>query len=521
MFKRKGIMIDCSRNAVRTPETVMRFADMMKKLGYNTLMLYTEDTYEIESEPYFGYLRGRYTKEEIKKIDDYCDSLGIELIPCIQTLAHLNAIMQWNRFHRVRDTGDILTVGSDETYALIDKMLKTVSENFKSRTVHIGMDEAFMLGRGSYLDANGYRDRADLMREHLKKVAEIADKYSLTPIMWGDMFNSEIESGKKGEDYLPSNVTPVYWDYYSLDKSHYDKKMSEYKAFAPDFWFAGGFWSWVGFAPNNYYAIEATKQAIKSACEFGTENVFFTVWGDNGAETPLFSILPAMYYTARLMDGETDDEKIKSGFYSLTGIKFDDFMLLDLPDTKRKGASIVNPEKYMLYNDPFFGKFDTTAVPGRNEVYRSMAKRLAAFSDHPEYGYMFSSMSALCSVLELKYDLGVRTREAYNKGDKEELSKLVGVYDDVISRLRDFYEKFRILWHTENKPFGFEVQTARIGGLVLRLTDCRNDLERYSSNSSDSLSVLGTRLLDPFCRDGAPVSDVGFNSYSQTFSSVL
>lgn len=24
MFKRKGIMIDCSRNAVRTPETVMR-----------------------------------------------------------------------------------------------------------------------------------------------------------------------------------------------------------------------------------------------------------------------------------------------------------------------------------------------------------------------------------------------------------------------------------------------------------------------------------------------------------------
>ena len=98
MFKRKGIMIDCSRNAVRTPETVMRFADMMKKLGYNTLMLYTEDTYEIESEPYFGYLRGRYTKEELKRIDDYCDSLGIELIPCIQTLAHLNATMSWAAF---------------------------------------------------------------------------------------------------------------------------------------------------------------------------------------------------------------------------------------------------------------------------------------------------------------------------------------------------------------------------------------------------------------------------------------
>ncbi len=519
MFKRKGIMIDCSRNAVRTPETVMRFADMMKKLGYNTLMLYTEDTYEIESEPYFGYLRGRYTKEELKRIDDYCDSLGIELIPCIQTLAHLNATMSWGRFQRVRDTGDILMVGLDETYELIDKMLKTVSENFKSRTVHIGMDEAFMLGRGRYLNENGFHDRAEIMREHLKRVAEIADKYGLTPIMWGDMFNPEIESGKKREDYLPANVTPVYWDYYSLDKAHYDKKMADYKAFAPDFWFAGGFWSWAGFAPHNYYAIEATKAAVESAKEYGTENLFFTVWGDNGAETPLFSILPAMYYTSRLLDGETDDDKIRAGFYDLTGIAFDDFMLLDLPDTNFAGENIIDPEKYMLYNDPFMGKFDTTAVPGRSAVYASMAERLGKLSDNPDFGYMFSTLSALCSVLELKYDLGVRTKEAYTAG--KDLKELAGVYGEVIRRLRDFYEKFRAQWHRENKTFGFEVQTARIGGLIQRLTDCQNDMLMNRAYSSSSLSALETELLDPFCREGAPVSDVCFNSYSATFSAVL
>lgn len=520
MFKRKGIMIDCSRNAVRTPETVMRFADMMEKLGYNTLMLYTEDTYEIESEPYFGYLRGRYTKEEIKAIDSYCAKKGIELIPCIQTLAHLNAIMEWPRYHALRDVNDILTVGLDETYCLIDKMLSTVSENFTSRTVHIGMDEAFMLGRGSYLARFGYHERAEIMREHLKKVSEIAEKYGLTPIIWGDMFNPEIEGGKKATDYLPSNVTPVYWDYYSLEKEHYDKKMADYKAFAPDFWFAGGFWSWVGFAPHNYFAIEATKAAIESAREIGTENVFFTVWGDNGAETPLFSILPAMYYTARLLDGETDEEKIKEGFFSITGISFDDFMLLDLPEINIAGKNLVDPEKYMLYNDPFMGKFDTTAVPGRSELYASMAKKLSALSENADYGYMFSSASALCSVLELKYDLGIRTRKAYEKGG-DALTELAAVYDEVIARLRDFYAKYRLQWHTENKPFGFEVQTARIGGLILRLQDCRDDLMGRSECASSSLSVLGTQLLDPFCREDSPVSDVCFNSYSKTFSSVL
>ena len=40
-----GVMIDCSRNAVLKPQTVKAFADMIKAMGYDTLMLYTEDTY--------------------------------------------------------------------------------------------------------------------------------------------------------------------------------------------------------------------------------------------------------------------------------------------------------------------------------------------------------------------------------------------------------------------------------------------------------------------------------------------
>jgi ADP-ribosylglycohydrolase len=66
-------------------------------MGYNTLMLYTEDTFEIEDEPYFGYMRGRYTKEELSEIDAFAASLGIEVIPCMQTLAHLPAALRWGK----------------------------------------------------------------------------------------------------------------------------------------------------------------------------------------------------------------------------------------------------------------------------------------------------------------------------------------------------------------------------------------------------------------------------------------
>ena len=62
-FDRLGIMLDCSRNGVLTVASVKRYMDILSKLGYNCLMLYTEDTYEVDNQPFFGYLRGRYSQE--------------------------------------------------------------------------------------------------------------------------------------------------------------------------------------------------------------------------------------------------------------------------------------------------------------------------------------------------------------------------------------------------------------------------------------------------------------------------
>ena len=54
-----GVMIDFSRNGVMTLPSLKRFLTIIKKMGYNTLFLYMEDTYEVEGEPYFGYMRSR------------------------------------------------------------------------------------------------------------------------------------------------------------------------------------------------------------------------------------------------------------------------------------------------------------------------------------------------------------------------------------------------------------------------------------------------------------------------------
>jgi hypothetical protein len=102
-FETFGVMIDMSRNAVMSMEGLKRFLPLLKKMGYNCVMLYTEDTYEVDGEPYFGYMRGRYTKVEMREIDDFASSIGMTVIPCIQTLAHLNAFFRWGTIKKDYD----------------------------------------------------------------------------------------------------------------------------------------------------------------------------------------------------------------------------------------------------------------------------------------------------------------------------------------------------------------------------------------------------------------------------------
>lgn len=527
-FNRFGVMLDCSRNAVMSVQTLKNWIDIMADLGYNTLMLYTEDTYEVDNQPYFGYLRGRYSQKELREIDDYAYENGIELIPAIQTLAHLNSIFRWPAYGNINDCNDILLAGDDNTYQLIEDMFASLEKTVRTRIVNIGMDEAHMLGRGKYQDIHGFENRFDILLNHLKKVAEIAEKHGFECIMWGDMFfrllgggyynNGTMPVGVK--EMIPDNVNLVYWDYYSTDKEHYSKQIKSHSAVKDGIWFAGGLWSWTGFAPHNGYSIEATKAAFGACKEHGVKDVFLTMWGDNGAECSKFSLLPSLYYASQIAHGETDLDTIKNGFYEKFGIAFDDFMLTDLPGTpNEKKNDILNPEKYMLYNDCLLGQLDSTVRDGDAETYAACAEKLKKIESDSKYGYLFKTLRALCEVLSVKYDIGVRTRKAYEGKDTASLKNIIADYDRLIVLIDAFYGAFKEQWEKENKPNGFEVQDIRIGGLRLRVEHCKERLEAFAEGKIPSLSELEEPVLD-FLGSGKSFncSPIQFNNWGASAS---
>jgi len=531
-------MIDSSRNGVMQIEELKRFISLIKKMGYNSLLLYMEDVYEIKSQPYFGHQRGKYTCDELKDLDNFAFEQGVELIPCIQTLSHLGTIFQWPCYYGFRDYGDTLLAEEECVYNLIDEMLGTVSDCFRTRCVNIGMDEAAFLGFGKYLDKHGIKDRTEILLTHLNKISSMAQKYDLELSMWSDMFfkllgnNEYYDTDTNVENLrgkIPKNVSLIYWDYYSKEKAHFDERIIKHKQITEDICFAGGIWTWTGFAPHISYSLDSTRESIKSCIENGVKDIFFTMWGDNGNECSRFSVLPAIYAASQFAEGNFDMESIKNGFKTLIGIDFDDFCLAELPNTPNikktaendeSQANWINAEKFLLYNDCFMGKFDCVVTEGLGKQYKDISEKLNKLSRNNDYSTVFGTLSALCNVLELKAEIGVRTRKAYTEKDAIALKNIINDYDEILVRLDSFYEAFKKQWDRENKPQGFEVQDARIGGLYKRIFHCKERLEQYINGEIDVIEELNEKMLDYRPGDKKNVrNDILFNSYCSTVSS--
>ncbi len=333
-FTTNGIMIDCSRNAVLTVETLKKIVRQMALMGMNMLMLYTEDTYEVAEEPYFGYMRGKYTKQEIIEIVDYATMFGVEVIPCIQTLGHLGALLKWSAYEDVRDTGDILLVDDEKTYALIEKMIAACREMFRTTRIHIGMDEADALGRGRYMNLHGTEEPFKMMCRHMARVNEICKKYDFSPMIWSDTFfgcvggyHSKMPLPANMKSHVPNNMSLVYWDYRTDDAAECERVIQNHLSLTEHTMYACAAWKFRGFVPALSVSMERTKIALNACGKCGVKQVFTTAWADCGAEASFFSALPVYQLQAELnFAAEVSEETLKKRLKICTGAEYDDFM---------------------------------------------------------------------------------------------------------------------------------------------------------------------------------------------------
>ncbi len=508
LFTMNGAMVDMSRNAVMTVKTVKIMLRKMALMGLNMFMLYTEDTYEIPEYPYFGHLRGRYTKDELKELDKYALELGIELIPCIQTLGHLATHLRWESSMRYKDANTTLLVGNDETYKLIDSMFKTISQCFTTKRIHIGMDETRDLGTGRYLTTYGFREKDDIYFEHLTKVRDMALSHGLKPMMWSDMFfhfagkdlpnlgdyDVRVEMTDEVIKKIPQGVQPVFWDYYHANEEFYSTNIiKHHKAFKEETLFAGGIWCWAGHCPLYKLGIQNTVPALDACKKHGIKEVIATVWL-NGAEASLIMSLGGLaLYASYDYTSEYSVDAVRETFDISCNESYDDIFNFDLPEMPAQ--HLWNATRSLLYNDPLLGQLDyhVEKISQDNpltEYYKGITPTL----EKSKVGGIFASacevIVCLSSLLENKADFGLRLKRAYDKKDMEALTDLMKECDVIIEKLTRLKTVHKASWFEYNKPFGWEVHDIRYGGLISRFETVRERLQAYLGNKTDRIDEL-------------------------------
>lgn len=492
-----GMMLDMSRGGVMTVEAVKGMIDAHAALGLNLMMLYTEDTYTVPEAPYLGYLRGRYTEKELREMDDYAAESGVELVPCVQTLAHLEQFLQWDVNRDIKDNDCVLMIDEPKTYAWIRAALTALRRCFRTNRIHIGMDEAHGVGLGEYYQKHGAVNRFELLNRHLNRVVDICKELGFKPIMWSDMF---YRLGSKNNDYYDTDavvpesaiaqipdVALCYWDYYHTDEQFYAGMLEGHRKMGKEVVFAGGIWTWSGILPHVRKTNATMYPALRACLKAGIGTVLATLWGDDGCETDYRLALNQLpIYSEHVWMGEdctrAEVERMGERLTGLSEACFNAMGAFYADDEDHR------PGKGLFYCDPLYplteGLWDLT---GYREGLEEGIKTLERHLDDSRCEYAWLAMRIALEKLNWVNEL----RPAYLRGDK---AVVLTMANEKLPAMRELYVKmmsvWREQWESGRKRNGWETICARLGAVIARLDDVQRILLRWADGTIECVEEL-------------------------------
>lgn len=323
-----GILLDVSRGPVFTVESLKKQICQFALTGYTYVMLYCEDMLSIETQQY-GYLKGKYSKEEIKELDEFCNIFEIELIPCIQTLGHFADFLKWDKKGLYKDTNDIIMSNNKATMSLIDEIINFCRECFSSNKIHIGMDEAEGLGRGRYLDEYGYVSPKEIFLKHIDLMYKKFKQHGYQEIIiWSDvpfslngdlyLYNNEPNDEMLSKLGEYKDLFLCYWTYgnETVDKQKHIIGNHIRNIDLSKIIIAGGINQWGTIS----YLTESEKgfsTLVEASGECKLRNIMTTIWFDDGGYNNYNTTLYGIYNRSCSFYGIVEDKIICENIFGL------------------------------------------------------------------------------------------------------------------------------------------------------------------------------------------------------------
>ena len=213
----RGVHIDCRAQMPRFPRLVEILNDLAR-WGYNAVLLEYEDHF-----PFRGRLKSIAAEDaltpcQVKELDRIARSLGLQIIPLVQSLGHLTYVLRLPQFRRLTEghpKASPCTVcpAEPKARALFRDMVEQILEfHPDSRYFHIGGDEAILdHACPRCCRQNPKAKLSERLIEHYLDRADWVRRQGPDPILWCDMALAHPEHLER----LRGRAIIMDWDYWS------------------------------------------------------------------------------------------------------------------------------------------------------------------------------------------------------------------------------------------------------------------------------------------------------------------
>lgn len=330
-FATRGFMLDVSRDRVPTRATLERLVDLLADCRYNHLELYTEHSFEHPGHDVVWEAASPITADDLRWLDGRCRSVGIELVANQNCFGHMERWLRRDPYRDRAETPDghellpgvvlppavLEPTEENATFGL--ELVRNQMEHLASRTVNIGCDETFELGKGKSWAAVERRGREAVYAEHLARLAGPLLADGRRVLFWGDILQADPSLLAE----LPAgDLVPVIWTYERPlradeapqipDRAHaimaglgidpetmssgFGPRLAPFVDLGREFWVAPGTSSWNSLVGRIDNAVANLLDAAVAGRDAGATGYLVTDWGDNGHLQPVsVSFGPAVY----------------------------------------------------------------------------------------------------------------------------------------------------------------------------------------------------------------------------------
>ncbi len=299
-FKRRGYMLDISRDKVPTMKSLYQLIDQLAEWRYNELQLYTEHTFAYRNHPKVWENSGALTPEEIQKLDVYTSERGIDLVPNQNSFGHME---NWLKHEEYLDLAECetdcqtiwgarkrtaLAPTNPKSLELMKELYDELLPNFSSNYFNIGGDETVELGLGKSKKISEEIGKGRVYLDFLEKLNQEVIKNGKQTMFWGDIVLNHPELISE----IPKEMIALVWSY---DAGYpFDKNLKKFQAADLDFYVVPGTSSWRSEIGRNHNAFINLKEAAIAAKKYGAKGYLVTDWGDYGHFQPKSVSYPSL-----------------------------------------------------------------------------------------------------------------------------------------------------------------------------------------------------------------------------------